>query len=128
MENHFGLGLQRIWFDRQATAELYRKTITIPGADRCTCISCKNFAAQRGNVFPEKFVEFLRELGIDPRMEWEAVDYDFDVDPSGHMYDGWFLFVGGLVDGGDEQPNPERQPLRLLVSQVLSRLALCRPR
>jgi len=110
MENQLSLAHQRIWFDRQATAELYRKTITIPGADHCTCISCKNFAAQRGNVFPEKFVEFLRELGIDPRIEWEAFDYDFDVNPSGHLYGGWFLFVGGLEHGNDQQPNADRQP------------------
>ena len=60
MERELHLGQQRIRFDREATAALYRDTITVAGAESCTCISCKNFAAQRANVYPEEFRRFRR--------------------------------------------------------------------
>src|SRR5271163_133957 len=110
MERERTLALQRVSFDREATAELYRKTIAVPGADKCGCLSCKNFAAQRSKVFPKEFAEFLGAMGIDPTKEWEAFDCDYDVNSSGHLYGGWFLFVGGLVAGGAEQPSPNRRP------------------
>jgi hypothetical protein len=107
MEKELSLGQQKVLFDREATVELYRQTITIPGADSCSCISCKNFAAQRGRVFPEKFLQFLATLGVDPLKEWEAFDYDFDAkNTSGHLYGGWFLFAGELVAGLDQRPEP----------------------
>jgi hypothetical protein len=109
MEAELSVGQQTVLFDREATVELYRQTITIPGADGCGCIYCKNFAAQRGKVFPEEFVQFLGALGIDPHKEWEAFDYDFGENPSGHLYGGWFLFVGGLTDGVDERPGPPQE-------------------
>ena len=102
MEKELSVGKQKVVFDREATVELYRETITKPGADSCTCISRKNFAAQRGKVFPEAFDQFLRALGIDPLREWDAFDYDFGLNPKGHLYGGWFLFVGGLLDGIDK--------------------------
>jgi hypothetical protein len=52
MEKQLYVGQQKILFDREATVALYRQTIMIPGADRCRCIPCKNFAAQRGELFP----------------------------------------------------------------------------
>jgi hypothetical protein len=110
MEKELTFGPQRVLFDREATVELYRQTITIPGADSCSCISCKNFAAQRGIVFPEEFCQFLGVLGIDARKEWEAFDYDFGVNPSGHLYGGWFLFVGELAEGPNKGIEPQQQP------------------
>jgi hypothetical protein len=71
VQNELYVGQQKILFDREATAALYRQTIMVPGADRCGCISCKNFVAQRGTAFPEKFVQLLKELGADPLKEWE---------------------------------------------------------
>jgi hypothetical protein len=59
VESELYVGEQRIRFDRDATAVLYRDTITTPGADRCTCVSCKNFAARRGTIFPEDFLQLL---------------------------------------------------------------------
>jgi hypothetical protein len=108
MEKELNMGQQKVLFDSEATAELYRQTITIPGADGCKCISCKNFAAQRGKVFPEDFHKFLRGLGIDPLKEWEAFDYGFN--PNGHQYGGWFLFVGVLVEGINTQPERQQEP------------------
>jgi len=110
MERELGLAKQKVLFDREATLDLYRRTLTTPGADGCTCISCKNFAAQRGKVFPEAFHQFLSELGIDALKEWEAFDYDFGLNPVGHLYGGWFLFVGGLIQGGDKGIESAQEP------------------
>lgn len=105
MERELSAGQQKIRFDREATVALYRDTITVPGADRCSCISCKNFAAQRSKVYPKGFLKFLEELGVDPLKEWEAFDYDFGPEnPGGHLYGGWFLFSGELVEGSDKRP------------------------
>jgi hypothetical protein len=104
MERELCFGQQKIRFDREATAGLYRDLITVPGSELCTCISCKNFAAQRTNVFPEEFLGFLKELGVDPPREWEAFDYDFGPEnPRIHLYGGWFLFCGELIGGFDRQ-------------------------
>jgi hypothetical protein len=84
----------------------------VPGADQCSCIPCKNFAAQRGTAFPEEFVQFLNELGADPLKELEVFDHNFD---SKHpyktrvFYGGWFLFVGEIVEGVDKRPESEPQ-------------------
>jgi hypothetical protein len=106
MEKELWVGLQKIQFDRDATIAFYAQTIKIPGADDCACIFCRNFAAQRHNIFPTAFIEFLRELGVDPAKEWEAFDYDFDAkNPSKLiLYGGWFLFVGQLLEGLETPP------------------------
>ena len=109
--NELYVGQQKILFEREATAALYRQTIMVPGADRCSCIPCKNFAAQRVTAFPEKFFQLLKELGADPLKEWELFDYNFDSKrPHKHvLYGGWFLFVGELVEGVDKRPEPAPQ-------------------
>jgi hypothetical protein len=102
MERELYFGQQRIRFDREATVALYRDTITVAGAARCTCISCKNLAAQRTDVYVEEFLRLLKELGVDPHREWEAFDYDFGPEIQHvHLYGGWFLFCGELVEGLD---------------------------
>jgi hypothetical protein len=110
MEAKLSVAQQTVWFDREATVGLYSQTIIVPGADSCNCLSCRNFAAQRVKVFPEEFVQFLGELGIDPLKEWEAFDCDFGVSPDGHLYGGWFLFIGGLVDGSRDRPESQQAP------------------
>jgi hypothetical protein len=104
------LAQQTALFDQIATIELYQRTIHVPGAGSCKCTSCKNFAMQRGAAFPDGFVPFLHELGIDPGKEWEVFPYDFEVRPSGFLYGGWFLFVGKIVEEPDVQPQNGRQP------------------
>jgi len=52
--------------DREATIELYRKTITAPGADSCDCLYCRNFAKQRQDIYPDEFKTLLVRLGADP--------------------------------------------------------------
>jgi hypothetical protein len=108
MEKELYVGQQKILFDREATLALYRQTITVPGADQCRCTGCKNFAAQRGKVFPEEFLQFLNDLGVDPLKEWEAFNYDFDPKKPRKLvlYGGWFLFAGELVEGFEKRPEP----------------------
>jgi len=83
----------------------------VPGADSCSCTSCRNFAAQRGKVFPDEFLHFLAGLGVDPLKEWEAFDYDFDARNPNQLvlYGGWFLFVGELLEGLDKRPQAEKK-------------------
>jgi hypothetical protein len=93
MERELCFGQQKVRFDREATARLYRDIITVAGAECCACISCKNFAAQRTNVYPQEFLRLLNELGADASRDWEAFDYNFGPDnPHIHLYGGWFLF------------------------------------
>lgn len=102
------VGRQRIRFNRETTTSLYRDTIAIPGADQCTCTSCKNFAAQRTKLYPKEFLRLLSELGADPLKEWEAFDYNCDSNVQNHLYGGWFLFAGELVEGIDERPSRDQ--------------------
>ena len=128
MEVELSVGQQRIVFDRAATVALYRDTVTVAGADRCTCISCKNFAVQRSKAYPTEFLQFLKELGVDPLKEWEAFDYDFTENAPKHLYGGWFLFSGQLVEGSDKRPQRTQQtfthwfttsfPMGTLLTQV----------
>ena len=111
MQKELYVAQKKILFDREATVALYRQTITVPGADNCTCTSCKNFAAQRGKVFPEEFLQFLKQLGVDPLKEWEAFDYSFNpkTPRKNLLYGGWFLFAGELVEGLDKRPEPKQK-------------------
>jgi hypothetical protein len=102
MEREVVLGDQRVRFDREATIELYRDFIKVAGSERCTCIYCKNFAAQRTKIFPEAFLHFLKELGMDPHREWETFEYGPE-NPQNRLYGGWFIFCGELIDGGDQK-------------------------
>lgn len=106
MEAELSVGQQRIRFDFDATIALYARAIRVPGADSCGCIYCKNYAAQRPQLFPAGFVSFLKKLGVDPLKEWEAFNYDFDAKTSRKLslYGGWFLFVGQLLDSLDNPP------------------------
>ena len=109
METELCVGQQKVRFDRDATAALYRDTITAPNADECGCISCKNFAAQRSKAYPEEFLQFLMELGVDPLKEWEVFDYEFTENSRGHLYGGWFVFSGELVEGLNKPPEDEQE-------------------
>jgi hypothetical protein len=95
------LGDQLIRHDREATIAAY-STLSSGGADRCTCIYCRNFAAQRATVYPPAFLMPLDQLGIDPNKEGEVFDVvgpaDWKVRPTG----GWFYFVGELVEAGEK--------------------------
>jgi len=104
MDASISVGKQKIRFDREATIELYRGTITAPGADSCDCLYCRNFAKQRHDIYPAEFRTLLDRLGADPKKEWEAYELgSCPTKPNHHLYGGWFLFCGELTEGAEAQ-------------------------
>jgi hypothetical protein len=59
------VGDQTIRYDRDRTAAAYR-SLERGFAEKCGCLFCKNFAAQRNLVYPDSFRALLEQLGIDP--------------------------------------------------------------
>lgn len=105
MDRELCVGRQRIRFNREATLALYRDLIPGPDPYICDCAGCRNFAAQRHKAYPEEFLRLLAELGVDPGKEWEAFDYDLGtVNPPNHLYGGWFVFSGEIIEGIYEYP------------------------
>jgi hypothetical protein len=94
------LGDLVIRYDREATATAYG-AVESGGADRCACVHCRNFAAQRAIVYPPDFRAFLDRLGIDPNKEGAVFDmvgpFELSIRPTG----GWFYFVGELMEAGE---------------------------
>jgi hypothetical protein len=95
------LGDQVARFDREATAAAY-KLLPFGGAERCNCVCCRNFAAQRSTVYPGSFRSLLTQLGIDANKEnavYDAVGpFEDRIRPTG----GWFYFVGELIEKGEK--------------------------
>jgi hypothetical protein len=104
------LGGQHVRYNREATAALYEKKLTIAGADECGCTYCKNFAAQRTTIYPTGFLGLLEQLGVDQLKELEAFDYDFGQEKPIALYGGWFVFVGEIVEGKDWRPSTKLTP------------------
>jgi hypothetical protein len=96
-------GDQTIRHDRIATAAVYG-SLAHGFAEKCGCIFCKNFAAQRSLVYPASFRALLEQLGIDPDKEGEAFEYG-PVENGCHLYGGWFYFVGEMVTAGERNYN-----------------------
>ena len=97
------IGDQTIRSDRDATAAVYRN-LEHGFAEKCGCIFCENFAAQRNLVYPASFRTLLEQLGIDPNKEGEAFEYG-PVEDGCHLYGGWFYFVGEMVTAGERNCN-----------------------
>jgi hypothetical protein len=97
----FRLGDQVAHYDREATVAAYSQ-LTSGGAERCNCVHCRNFAAQRNQLYPEGFRAVLHKLGIDPLKEGYVFDevgpFPDKVRPTG----GWFYFVGDLAESGEK--------------------------
>ncbi len=95
------LGDQLIRYDPQATAAAY-SNLPSGGSDRCKCVYCRNFAAQRATVYPPAFRTLLDQIGIDPGKEGEVYDkvgpFEEKIRPTG----GWFYFVGELIEKGEK--------------------------
>ncbi|HYG97947.1 MAG TPA: hypothetical protein VD837_02370 [Terriglobales bacterium] len=101
------IGQQLVRVDREATAAFYGSTDTRAGAHECTCASCRNFAEQRATAYPDSFVALLRSVGADPAKELEAFDYDFEDVGGMHLYGGWFVLCGEIVEGSEWRPETE---------------------
>lgn len=67
------IGDQVALIDRDATSAAYT-ILPSGGADRCSCIYCRNFARQRATVYPPHFRKFLLQSGVDPNKEGEVFD------------------------------------------------------
>lgn len=93
------IGDQTIHYDRHATAQIYADVST-GWVERCRCVGCRNFLAQRETIYPRAFTELLDRLGIDPKKEAEAV-LDGPLKNGLYHYGGWFFFVGEMLTGGD---------------------------
>jgi hypothetical protein len=94
------IGDQLIRYDQEATAAIY-DTLTTGGAEECGCIGCRNFAAQRDDIYPASFSDLLQQLGIDPAKDGWV--YDYGPLPNGrYLYGGWFYLIGELIDSGEK--------------------------
>ena len=93
------IGDQTIRYDHDATAAVYR-TAEQGDRERCGCIFCRNFAAQRSLAYPPSFRALLERLGVDPNKEGEAFEYG-PVSDGCHLYGGWFYLVGEMVTAGE---------------------------
>ncbi len=86
-----------IGHDRDLTRNAYA-SMKSGDAERCGCSYCRNFAAQRGTVYPGTFRLILDQLGIDPAKEGEV--YESGPDGRLRVYGGWFYFAGELCAKG----------------------------
>ncbi len=95
------IGDQLVRIDRQRTIDAY-KAVNQSWADRCKCIPCRNFIAQRNTAFAPSFLSLLDRLGIDSSKEGEV--YGCYPRPSGmRLYGGWFFFSGLLLEKGEQK-------------------------
>lgn len=90
-----------IQVDVEATARAYAQLST-GEAEKCGCRDCLNWISHRLSAFPAEFIQFIRQLGIDPLKETEIAEYEGGgVEPSRNLYSGEFLFHGELLSGPD---------------------------
>jgi hypothetical protein len=54
----------------------------------------------RTRAFPDKFLTFLDQFGIDPLKDAE-VYHNARLAPGRHDYGGWYHFIGALEEAGD---------------------------
>jgi hypothetical protein len=91
------LGDQTIRYDRDSTVRIYAST-TNGWAERCGCVGCRNYLAQRDEIYPPVFRELLDRLGIEPNKEAEVVA-DGPLKNGLYHYGGWFFLVGVVTAG-----------------------------
>jgi hypothetical protein len=83
----------RIAVDLEATARLYA-AIDRPASERCKCVECRGFVANRGLLLPQSFLALLRRLYIDPTNESEL----WAVSGARDFYvSGQFDFIGKVA-------------------------------
>ena len=92
------LGDQIIRYDAQETRKAYA-AMNSGSPERCGCVYCRNFVAQRDTIYPKKFRLLLDQLGIDPEKEGDV----FEGSPEGSLvgYSGWFYLAGELIEAGE---------------------------
>jgi hypothetical protein len=92
------LGDQIIRYDGSRTRAAYA-AMNSGSPERCGCVYCRNFVAQRSTLYPEKFCRLLDQLGIDQGKEGDV----YEGGPKGSMveYGGWFYLAGELIEAGE---------------------------
>ena len=71
------------------------------GAHECGCAHCRNFVAVRDRAYPRRFLELLDALGIDPHKEAEVAE--FGPEGAGRLYQGWYHFIGRVLQDPEDQ-------------------------
>jgi len=95
------VGDQLIRCDSAMTQKAYAD-ITTDSAAECGCSYCRNFITQRATVYPQSFLDFLAQLGIDHTKEDEVFEYGPEENGK-RLYGGWFFFTGQMIETGERQ-------------------------
>lgn len=74
--------------------------LTTGAPEQCGCEPCRNFAAQRTEVYPAAVLELFGNLGIAANREAD-VSHFARLARGRHFYAGWFHFVGAILEGRD---------------------------
>ena len=80
--------------DPSGTRTAYQQIVQ-GGAEGCTCAPCRNFLAQRDQVFPAEVLNFFAELGVDYQRDAE-IYHIAKLESGSHLYGGWFHFIGKI--------------------------------
>lgn len=90
------LGEYLVEVDAEATVAAYAG-IPTPGPEDCGCWYCQNWVAGREQLVPPAVRELLASLGIPLAGEVEVWEVPGDAGP--HIYGGWYMLVGRIVQG-----------------------------
>ena len=87
----------------QRTKEVY-DNVEMGSPEGCECNDCKNFSANRENIYPTEIKKLLEQFGVDYKKESEICHY-CKLENGRHHYGGWFHFKGKIVEGKDCKVN-----------------------
>ncbi len=85
--------------DREATRKAYTAS-PLGSPEQCGCTHCRNFAAQRSDIYPPGVLELFDKLGIAYNREAE-IYHLARLESDRHFYGGWFHLVGSVLSGAD---------------------------
>lgn len=83
--------------DKLFTQQTYNEVL-LSGSDACKCNECKNYVANRENIFSSEIKNLFLELGIDFRKEVEITTWE-TLSNGLHHIGGWFNFKGKIIAG-----------------------------
>jgi len=89
--------------DVDRTREVFEKT-SHGGSEDCICDLCKNYRAQKDNVFPSEVRDFFESVGINYRKECETWT-THKLENGNIHYSGWFHFAGTMLKGLSSKRN-----------------------
>lgn len=86
----------KLMVDREATLAAYQKYTS--GAERCNCLLCQNYIANRERVYPNEILMLFHELGIDFRKEFTPEDFEVPKIRGLYTYYTSFQFKGRFIN------------------------------